>query len=134
MAKAKKPREPEYTLNIFRGTDPKTRQEGWIFFVRTIKEFMSFDYEIILSAAIQDHSITLTISGIHAPLLVMPGVGPAKGIALLKDLHGSYSLTVKKLNKEVNIFKITFGPGGAQVRERPPHPFIAVAAVPLPVQ
>lgn len=133
MARAKTIQDPDYTLNIFRGTDPKSRQEGWIFLVRTVKEFVSFAYEILLSVSVEGHEITLQISGIHAPLLAMPGVGPAKGLVLLKDIHGSYSLTVKKLNKGVNTFKIAVGPEGIKVREKPPQPFITLATDPLPL-
>lgn len=131
MVRAKKAREPEYRLNIFRGTDPKTRQEGWIFYVRTVKEFVSFNYEILLTATVQGREITLQISGIHAPLMVMPGVGPAKGTALLKDIQGPYDLIVKKLNKEVTSFAITLGDDRVSLDRTPPHPFIQVSAEPL---
>ena len=133
MARVKKAREPEYRLNIFRGTDPKTRQEGWIFYVRTIKEFVSFNYEIHLSATVQGREITLQISGIHAPLMVMPGVGPAKGTALLKDILGPYDLIVKKLNKEVTGFAITLGDERVILDRTPPHPFILVSPEPFPL-
>jgi hypothetical protein len=131
MARTKPQRDPEYTLNIFRGTDPKSRHEGWIFLVRTVKEFVSFDYEILLSGSVAEHEITLQISGIHAPLLAMPGVGPAKGWVLLRDIQGPYTLTVKKLNKEVDTFKIVVGPEAVKLREKPPHPFIALSTEPL---
>ena len=133
MARPKKRREPEYTLNIFRGTDPKTQQAGWIFMVRTIKEFVSFSYEILLSAAVEERVITIQISGIHAPLMVMPGVGPAKGVVLVKDILGSYTLIVRKLNKELNTFTIIVGPESVHLRDQPPQPFITVATDPLPV-
>ncbi len=131
MARAKKHREPEYRLNIFRGRDPKTRQEGWMFVVRTVKEFVSFNYEIVLSGATSGRTITLQISGIHAPLMVMPGVGPAKGMVLLKDLNGSYTLTVKKLSREINTFNLSVGPEEVHVEEGPPHAFITVSADPV---
>lgn len=133
MARRKKTRDPEYTLNIFRGTHPKSRQEGWIFLVRTVKEFVSFNYEILLSSTVKDRTITLQISGIHAPLMVMPGVGPAKGMVLLSDISGDYSLVVKKLNKEVNVYQIHVGSDRVQLEERPPQPFITVLTQPPPL-
>ena len=131
MTKGKKHREPEYRLNIYRGSDPKTREEGWLFYVRTVKEFVSFNYEILLSGTTHDRAITVQINGIHAPLMVMPGVGPAKGVIVFKDLQGEYTLSVKKLHRELNTFTLSVGPERARVEQGPPHPFITVSVEPL---
>lgn len=133
MARLKKAKEPEYTLNIFRAQDPRSLQEGWVFLVRTVKVFVSFNYEILLSGAVDKNAITLKINGIHAPLLVMPGIGPAKGSVFLRDLHGPYALTVKKLNKGVNDFKIVLQTARAQIRSTPDHPFITIGTEALPL-
>jgi len=133
MARSRKSKEPEYRLNIFRARDPKSLQDGWVFLVRTVKEFVSFNYEILLSSAVEKNSITLKITGIHAPLLVMPGIGPAKGSVFLHDLHGPYALTVKKLNKEVNDFKIVLRNERAEVRNVSAKPFITLHTDALPL-
>ena len=133
MARSKKTKEPEYTLNIFRAQDPKTLHEGWVFLVRTVKEFVSFNYEILLSSTLGKNAITLKITGIHAPLLVMPGIGPAKGSVFLRDLVGPYALTVKKLNKEVNEFKIVLRDEIAHIRSVPDQPFITIRTEALPL-
>ena len=133
MARPKKSKEPEYTLNIFRAQDPKSLQDGWVFLVRTVKEFVSFNYEILLSSAVATNAITLKITGIHAPLLVMPGIGPAKGSVFLHDLNGPYALTVKKLNKDANDFKIVLRNERAEIRKVPDKPFITIHTDALPL-
>ena len=131
MTKGKKHREPEYRLNIYRGIDPTTCQAGWLFYVRTVKEFVSFNYEILLSGTTNERAITVQINGIHAPLMVMPGVGPAKGVIMFKDLQGEYTLHVKKLHRELNTFVLSVGTERAHVQHGPPHPFITVSVEPL---
>lgn len=133
MARPKKTKDPEYTLNIFRAQDPKSLQDGWVFLVRTVKEFVSFNYEILLTSEVTKNAITLKITGIHAPLLVMPGIGPAKGSVFLRELQGPYALTVKKLNKEVNDFKIVLRNGRAEIRNIPAQPFITIQTEALPL-
>jgi hypothetical protein len=133
MARSRRRPKPEFSLNIFQGTDPKTRRQGWIFLVQTVKEFVSFNYEIVLSATVEKNAITLHISGIHAPLMVMPGLGPAKGWVLIDDIVGSYTLTVRKLNKEVNDFRIVIGSDGLEVHGKSQQPFVTIGTEPLPL-
>ncbi len=89
MPRKKKRREPEYSLHVFHYHDDRTRRDLQIFLVQTIKEFTSFNYEILLDAVMRERLIQLKILGLRTTPLIMPGVGPAKGHREFTNLRGS---------------------------------------------
>jgi hypothetical protein len=134
MPRKKKQRNPEYSLNVFHYFDDRTRRELQIFLVQTIKEFTSFNYEILLDAVLRERLIQLKILGLRTTPLIMPGVGPAKGLRDFSNLQGTYSLSVIKLDGETNDFQVDVTPTRIAIQGNPAHPFIIVSSTPVPLQ
>jgi hypothetical protein len=126
MAK-KKRKEPEYALNIFHSFNEQTGKPHVVFFVRTVKEFVSFSYEIILESSIQSREIILKILGLRTTPLIMPGIGPAHGIHTFEHLRGMYLLSVVKLDGEENKFQLEITSNKIAVGDSNQHPFIRVS-------
>ena len=121
------PKGPDYTLNIFQGTDPESNEACISFVVQTTKIFVSFQYDILVDASVDGRTITLTIKGLHAPELLMPGSGPAYGAVNLTGLLGHYSLAVIKQDKTVNAFDIDIGEKEVTVLRSPKETFMTLS-------
>lgn len=134
MPRRKKHRDPEYSLHVFHHYDDRSRRALQIFMVQTIKEFTSFNYEILLDAVMRERLIQLKILGLRTTPLIMPGVGPAKGHREFTNLQGSYNLSVIKLDGETNDFQLDVAPSRIAIQGNPAHPFIIVSNTPVPVQ
>jgi len=134
MPRKKKHHDPEYSLHIFHHFDERTRKTLQVFLVQTIKEFTSFNYEILLDAALQEKAIHLKILGLRTTPLIMPGIGPARGRWDFTDLRGSYELDVMKLDGETNQFHLDVSSARIAVKGTPLHPFIIVSTKPILIQ
>lgn len=134
MPRKKKQREPEYSLNVFHYYDERTRRALQVFLVQTVKEFTSFNYEILLDAVMRERLIQLKILGLRTTPLIMPGVGPAQGHRDFVKLQGTYSLSVIKLNGETNDFEVEIDSTHIDIRGNPAHPFIIISNTPVPQQ
>ena len=134
MPRGKKHHEPEYSLHVFHHYDERTRRTLQVFLVQTIKEFTSFNYEILLEAGVQERAIHLKILGLRTTPLIMPGVGPARGRRDFTNLRGSYDLDVMKLDGETNQFHLDVSSSKIVVKGTPLHPFIIVSTKPVPAQ
>jgi hypothetical protein len=134
MPRRKQHHDPEYSLHVFHHYDDRSRRALQIFLVQTIKEFTSFNYEILLDAVMHERLIQLKILGLRTTPLIMPGVGPAKGHRDFSSLRGSYNLSVIKLNGETNDFQLDVAPSRIAIHGNPAHPFIVVSNTPVPVQ
>ena len=134
MPRKKKQRLPEYSLHVFHHFDERIRNTLQVFLVQTIKEFTSFNYDILLDVTIQDRTIQLKILGLRTNALTMPGVGPAQGRIDFTDLHGSYQLHVVKLDGEANEFQVDLTPSTIVVTGSPDSPFITVSHKPVSLQ
>ena len=132
MPHKKKHHYPEYSLHIFHHFDERTRKTLQVFLVQTIKEFTSFNYEILLEAALEDRCIHLKILGLRTTPLIMPGIGPARGRRDFTNLRGSYELDVMKLDRETNQFRLDVTSSRIAVKGTPTHPFIIVSTNPIP--
>ena len=127
----KKKREPEYRLRVFHYTDERTRKSGIAVVIETLKEFVSFAYEVLLEDRQENRTTTLRILGLHAPLSVMPGVGPARGHRFYEHLSGRQTLIVSKLNGEKNEFVCMIGPRTIVLEESPKEPFVLFSTDPV---
>lgn len=124
---AKKKRAPEYKLFVFRGIDDETKQPAMVFLVQTIKQFVNFNYQVLLDVKMEEKRIELSIRGLQAPEISMPAIGPATGTVKLPDLAGQYSLRIKKLGREVNEFSLNFGTSDIRIQQSQPNPFILLS-------
>lgn len=127
----KKRTEPEYRLNIFYRPDEQALKKKLTFLVRTIQEFVSFQYHVLLKDEIAGNRIQLNIAGLSAPSALMPGGGPAVGFKEYSHLRGNYSLVVKKLDGAINEFRIEVDPDEVRILEAPKNPIILVSTEPV---
>jgi len=126
MKGKKKRRDPEYALHVFHREDERTGKTSVAFLVRTVKDFTSFNYEILLDASIAERTIRLKILGLRTTPLIMPGIGPARGMREFDNLNGSYVLTVIKPDGETNEFQLHVDPSRITLDGSPLKPFILV--------
>jgi hypothetical protein len=131
MKRRKKAKTAEYRLNIFHASDKETGKRFVAFLVRTVKEFASFNYEIVLNVTQRDRSLHVEILGMNAPPMIMGGTGPATGRRNLTGLRGVYTVVVTKLDHEANAFMLNVEPDQISVVEAPPDPFVLVSVDPV---
>jgi len=118
---------PDYTLNVFHDIDPETNDPCISFVVQTTKVFVSFRYDILLEVSVEKRAITVAIKGLHAPELLMPGSGPAYGLARMKGASGHYELNVIKQDKTVHTFDIDIGEKDVTILRNLPASFVVLS-------
>jgi len=120
----KKKHEPEYTLHILHGTDPETGDAVTAFAVQTVREFVSFKYEIPLDSTIQGAEVHLKIHGLRVPENLVPGRGRARGTVLHRKLKGKFDLAVTNVDGVVNRFGLNIAARTIDVKKLSKSPFI----------
>ena len=130
MAKKKKP-ELEYRLNIFYHHNRHTKERKLVFLVRTIQEFVSFNYEILLEDKVEGRTIQIKIGGLNTPSSLMPGTGPALGKKEYTLLEGVYALVVRKLDGTTNEFRLEITTDRVRILDSPKNPLVLISAEPV---
>jgi len=120
----------EYRLLVTPVYKEREKQIVTLFGLRTINEFSNFHYEIIVEPAIADKTIRLDIRGLRAPQVTIPGSGPAVFRQEFPDLHGTYSLVVRKLDKQENFFTINITDKSVTVKDSDEQRFCDVVTNP----
>ncbi len=127
----KKKHEPEYTLHIFHGTDPETSEAVVAIVVRTVREFVSFMYEIPLQFKVAGENIDLHIRGLRVPENLVSGRGHARGVVFLRKLRGDYNLAVTNVDGDMNRFSVKVTPREVTVKRHSKLPFIVHSPEPI---
>jgi hypothetical protein len=130
--KRKKP-EPEYRLRVFHH-HPETGKHSVAVAIETLKEFVSFRYEVLLEDQRIENEIHVRILGLHAPVSVMPGTGPARGVRFYTSLSGPVTIQVKKLNGEKNEFAVTINRTSISLVGGPRQPFVLFSTDPVTLE
>ena len=120
----KKKHEPEYTLHVLHTTDPDTGEPVTAFVVQTVREFVSFKYEIPLESGIDGEMIQLKIHGLRVPENLVPGKGRARGTILHPRLKGKYDLSIINVDGILNRFLLTISSRAIEVKNASKKPFI----------
>ncbi len=120
----KKKHEPEYTLRILHTKHPETGADVTAFIVQTVREFVSFSYDIPLESSVEGQEIKINIRGLRVPENLVPGKGQAKGIFYHQRLKGACNLLVTNVDGAVNRFTVTFGPKDIDIKKASRKPFI----------
>ncbi len=120
----KKKHEPEYTLHILYTTHPETGGAATAFVVQTVREFVSFMYDIPLESAIRGQEVNISIRGLRVPENLVPGKGQARGVFYHRRLKGRYDILITNVDGAVNKFEATFGPKDIDVTKASRKPFI----------
>lgn len=131
MVRTRNSRDLEYLLRAFPVRDTETGLERLALVVETVKEFISFHYEVLLSDSRDGNEVELRILGIHAPRSVMPGVGPARGFRLYDGLKGTVTVTVRNADGNENAFRLRLRGSSVHLLSAPTEPFIAFTTEPV---
>src|SRR3990172_657820 len=111
----RKQTDPEYTLNVFPRFEERTQTTSTVFVVQTVKEFISFRYEILIESDVEGNTIRLKIRGLRTTPLTMPNVGPARGVREYLNLKGICRLHVTKLDDDFNEFTLNISEQGITI-------------------
>lgn len=121
---AKKKKEPEYVLRMYHHLDERTNKKGVVFAVETAEIFTNFKYEILLEDKFAGNELELKIIGLHAPAMLMPSRGPARGTREYFDLKGIYTVRINRMDKETNDIRVEISDSRIIIKEIPPNSFI----------
>lgn len=99
----------------------KEREKHYVALIglRTVNEFSSFRYEIIVESKLKGKTLRLDVHGLRAPQVTIPGSGPAVFRKEFPDLFGRYTIIVEKLDKEENAFTVNISKEKAVVEKSP---------------
>lgn len=125
--------EPEYLLRIYPHLDERTNENSVVLAIETLEIFTSFRYEILLEDKREGNTIELKIVGLHAPAMLMPGKGPARGSRSYRGLKGRYAIRINKMDKEINEFQVEFTSKKIKILDNPNKSFIIARVDPLEV-
>lgn len=128
-----KRKDPEYTLNVFHRTDESTGNRFVVFLVQTTKVFVSFRYEILLEEEFKGKTLHLRIVGLHAPSLLMPSSGPARGSREFDSLSGDYTVIVTKQDRTTNQCSVHITDSTITCSTKEVSPFILISNDPVPL-
>jgi len=92
--------------------------------LRSVKQFRSFRYDIVVEHRLDGNTLYLDIRGLRPPELTLPGVGPAIFETEYDNLAGNYEVVITKLHKEVNRFHVRIAPEKVLVEKSPRARFI----------
>jgi hypothetical protein len=131
LARKKKLLEAEYRLRVFPVLNDRDAKPAIAVVVETTKEFVSFHYEVLLHDQKIGNTITLKILGLHTPMSVMPGVGPARAFRVYEHRSGTINLVVHSPDGDENVYKLTRRSSAINIIEAPMHPFILFSTQPI---
>lgn len=122
-----KPRFPiEYRLLITPGRDARDTSAVTLIALRTVNEFTNFRYEIVVEPERSGRTIRLSIHGLRAPQVTIPGTGPAVFRTEYEGLRGTYSVVVSKLDREENAFSVQISVDKVTVKDSPTVRFVDI--------
>ena len=116
----------EYILLITPRFDERTERTFFYVAVRTVQEFTSFRYELVVDHRVEERTMIFDIQGLRAPRVTLPGFGPATFESKHEKLSGPYDVVVNKLQKERNKFRIHITSKEVSLESKPDEPFIEI--------
>jgi hypothetical protein len=96
--------------------------------LRTVNEFTSFRYEIVVRSELSDRTLRLNIHGLRTPLLSLPGSGPATVMLEYDNLKGLYDVVISKLDREENIFSVFISEKKVSIKKSPERRFAEIVS------
>jgi len=106
--------------------DETLKKAGTMFLIETVKQFSSFSYEIVVEETREDKLLTWALHGLRAPELLMPSFGGAQFRKVYFDLKGVQTFILKKIDGEMNEFKLKISPSSVTVQSIAGKPFVSV--------
>ncbi len=109
----------EYRLLVTPRYKEREKHHVALIGLRTVNEFSSFRYEIIVESKLKGKTLRLDVHGLRAPQVTIPGSGPAVFRKEFPDLFGRYTIIVEKLDKEENAFTVMISREKVVVEKKP---------------
>jgi hypothetical protein len=106
--------------------DETLKKAGTLFLIETVKQFSSFSYEVVVEETRDDKHLTWALHGLRAPELLMPSFGGAQFKKVYFDLRGVQTFILKKIDGEVNEFKLKISSTSVAVQIMSGIPFVSV--------
>ncbi len=125
MRKKKKP-NLEYRLFILPAFDEVRRKHSTLFRLETVKEFSTFNYEIVMDTKVADRKIIWNIHGLRSPAMSLPHFGAATFTRHYEDLRGKYEFMITKLDGAENAFTLNLTEQKVTVTKSPRQRFIEI--------
>jgi hypothetical protein len=127
MAKRTKKEAPvktaEYILLVTPHVNQRTGEKVTLVALRTVTEFVNFRYDLIVQPTLEGRTLKLLITGLGAPELTLPAMGPAQYRLERKDLSGTYDIVVSKHNKLFDSYRVKVSPTVVTVEGQPAERF-----------
>ena len=114
----------EYRLLITPIYHEREKRKATRVALRTVNEFTSFRYEIVVKPELTDRTIRLSIQGLRAPQLTLPEMGPALFATEYTGLHGNYTIIISKPSREENIFTVNISDTHVVLENSPAKRFV----------
>ncbi|MEX2116566.1 MAG: hypothetical protein WEB37_06750 [Bacteroidota bacterium] len=131
MARKRKLPEAEYRLRVFPVPKERHTKPAVAVVIETTKEFVNFHYEILVSDRQIGNTVTVKILGLHTPMSVMPGVGPARAFRVYEYSPGTITIIIQSPDGDENVYKLTLRTSSIDVVEAPSRPFILFSPQPV---
>ncbi|HXX64276.1 MAG TPA: hypothetical protein VEO56_10830 [Bacteroidota bacterium] len=97
LARNKRP-PPDYRLQLRRMINERTHRPSTLLVLQTTKAFASFRYGLTVEEHLEAGALHLTVMGLEAPRLDLPGAGPAEFRKEYEDLSGDIRIVITGLD------------------------------------
>ena len=114
----------EYRLLVTPRYNEREEQYVTLIGLRTMNEFSSFRYEIIVESELIGTTLRLDIRGLRAPQVSIPGSGPAVFKKEFPNLFGLCTIIVEKPGKETDSFKLNISKNSVVVEKNPKASYV----------
>ena len=121
-----KERLPTYRLTIGSRIDERDRKPLTVFTLETMREFTSFQYDLVVRELFTGDALRFAITGLTPPDISMRRGGPARYSRELSDLNGTYDITVEGLDKKEETFAVRINGRSIELLHAPPRSFVQV--------
>ena len=129
MAKTRKqPDAPEYRLVVAPRFDEREQKYKTLVLLETAKLFASFRYDLSVKEERGPQHLRYTVLGLKTPQLSLPTAGHAQFSRTYADLHGTFEISVRGLDGNVNTFSVHIRPERVELLKAPPKRFVEFIA------
>jgi hypothetical protein len=118
--------EVEYRLFIRSVLDEMEKKSGLRFCLETVKQFGSFNYEIVVNESHVGKTLIWTLHGLRAPELAMPAFGSAQFQKTYFDFNGRHRFILRKSDGTEGTFDLEARGRHIVLRNLLPHSFLSV--------
>lgn len=116
----------EYRMLVRSQLDEQEQEVKLVITIRTIKEFTSFQYELVVNDSLEGDTLFLNIVGLRAPKTNVPTIGYAVYSKAFHHPTTIKRLVIKKMDKKENVFGVRITEQKATVKSVPEDTFIEI--------